>query len=106
MIVDLIGALAAFLAGAGICYLNYLISKKVLTKYPQNFSFVTILRQLLQIGFIVIAYIIGSKTTLDTWYLLIGGVLGLTLPMFYFTKKLVKLNDIINKKETEAETDG
>ena len=41
-------------------------------------------------------------------YALIGAAVGMTLPMFYFTKKLVNFNDTNSEKEKakEANEDG
>lgn len=104
---SIIVAAAAAVIGAGIAFISYLISKSVLKSNPQKYAMTTVLRQALQVGFIVAAYFIGQKTDYDTTYILIGGVLGLTLPMFFFTKKLLDYNEAVNKeKRKEPENDG
>ena len=63
----------------------------------------------MQVGFLALVYLIGSKTQLaDITYLLVGAVLGMTVPMFFFTKKLLLINNsaISGKKEKEDDTDG
>lgn len=106
---NITGAAAAMISGLVIAFINYLISKKVLLKAPQKYSLITVARQILQVGFFVLVYFVGTKTKLaDPTYLLVGAVVGLTVPMIFFTKKLLAVNDLTvsYKKEKEAETDG
>ena len=54
-------------------------------------------------------YFVGTKTDFaDPTYLLVGAVLGMTLPMLYFTKQLLKVNEsaLNSKKEKEDDIDG
>lgn len=104
-----IGGAAAAIIGLLIAFINYFISKKVLIKAPEKYSLITVARQVLQIGFLALAYFVGTKIqTVDPTYVLVGAVLGMTLPMVYFTKKLLTVNELTakDKKEKEAETDG
>ncbi len=100
---NIIGALVALLAGAGIAAIGYLFSKKTLTARPQSYVTAVLLKQLLEILFLVAVYFVGGRFA-DAWYPLIGAVLGLTLPMLYFTKKLLALNKPNEYKEEK--TDG
>ena len=110
---NIIGAVAAAVSGLLVAFLNYLLSKKVLEKSPDKYSLVTVARQIIQIGFIVAVHFIGTEAELcNVTYLLIGAVMGMTLPMIFFTKKLIDVNELtaqkINKTEKEKgdETDG
>lgn len=108
---NITGAVLAALSGVAIAFINYLFSKKVLIKSPEKFSLITVARQFLQVGFLVLVYFIGSKTQLaDPMYLLVGAVIGMTLPMIYFTRKLLHVNESTAKKaekiEDRGETDG
>lgn len=105
---NLIAAAASGLIGFGIAFISYIISKTILKKAPEKYAATTLLRQVLQLGFIFAAFIIGRKTGFDATYILVGGVLGLTVPMFFFTKKLLGLNETLYKteKRKETETDG
>lgn len=106
---DIIGAVLVAITGVFVAFINYCISKKVLIKAPERFSAITVVRQFLQVGFLAVVYLIGSNIeSVNTVYLLVGAVLGMTLPMFYFTKKLLSVNELRskNKKEEEGETDG
>ena len=105
---NIIGAIVAAIAGVVIALINYIFSKKVLINAPEKYSLITVVRQILQVGFLVVVYFTGTKTQLaDPVYLLIGAVLGMTVPMIYFTKKLLLINETEakekNKKEDEAD---
>lgn len=100
---DIIGAVISALIGFAIAYLNYVISKYVLKKSPQKYSFTTVLRQVIQIAYLAAVYFIGEKTGTDIIYLLVGAVLGMTLPMLYFTKKLINFNEAFYKTEKGKE---
>ena len=105
---NIIGAIVAAIAGVVIALINYILSKKVLINAPKKYSLITVVRQILQVGFLVVVYFTGTKTQLaDPVYLLIGAVLGMTVPMIYFTKKLLLINETEakakNKKEDEAD---
>ena len=108
MISNIIGAVVVAVVGVGVAFVNSLISKTVLTKIPDKYSATTVLRQIVQIAFLVIVYFISKKTNYDPMYLLVGAVLGITVPMFIFTKKLLTLNETLRSKEKrkEQEVDG
>ncbi|MBE6795619.1 MAG: DUF2371 domain-containing protein [Ruminococcaceae bacterium] len=108
MISNIIGAVVVAVVGVGVAFVNYLISKTVLEKIPDKYSATTVLRQIVQIAFLVIVYFISKKTNYDPMYLLVGAVLGITVPMFIFTKKLLTLNETLRSKEKrkEEEVDG
>ena len=106
---NIIGAAVAVALGLGIAFVNYLFSKKMLIKAPEKYSLVTVGRQILQVGFLALVYLIGTKTQLaDPIYLLVGAVIGMTVPMLFFTKKLLVFNGsaVSDKKEKGAGTDG
>ena len=106
---NILGAVFVAIIGMLIAFINYLISKKVLIKAPEKFSLITVIRQALQVGFLAAAYFVGTKIKdVNPAYLMVGAVLGMTLPMFYFTKKLLAVNELTSKekKEKEDETDG
>lgn len=106
MNLDIIGVAVAVICGFLVALINYFLSKKVLTKAPDKYSLVTVGRQVLQIGFLVLVYFIGDKIeNVNTIALLVGAVFGMTLPMIYFTKKLLSLNDALNKNKVKKEDD-
>lgn len=106
MTAEIIGAVVAIIVGFLVALINYFLSKTVLEKAPEKFSLVTVGRQVLQIGFLVVVYFVGDKIeAVNTAYLLVGAVLGMTVPMVYFTKKLLSLNENLNKNKVKKEDD-
>ena len=105
---NIIGATVTLVLGAGISLINYLISRHIILNYPEKYALAAIFRQIIQIGFLVAVFLVGNKTEADIIYLLIGAVLGITFTMFYFTHKLLKLNEKKSNENsrTEGDTDG
>ena len=96
---DIFGAVIAFLIGALISYLNYALSKYILKNKPNIYAATHLLRQILGIGYLIVLYLFGGRTPYSPIWLVVGGCLGITIPMFYFTFRLVKLNDTKESKE-------
>ena len=106
MFSDIICAVIAAAVGFLIAFVNYIFSKKMLLKAPDKYSVTFVARQILQVAYLVLVYFIWSKTQIaDLIYLLVGAVAGMTIPMFFFTKKLLAFNDAMKTKK-EDETDG
>ena len=100
MIANIIGGVIAAAVGSLIAFANYIFSKKVLLKAPEKYSATFVVRQVLQVAYLVLVYFIGSKTQIaDLVFLLVGAVAGMTVPMFFFTKKLLSVNSSIKTKE-------
>lgn len=109
MTANIIGAAITAAIGFLIAFINYAFSKKMLLKAPEKYSGTFVIRQILQVAYLVLVYFIGSKTQIaDLAFLLVGAVAGMTVPMFFFTKKLVSFNDSLktNKTKKEDESDG
>lgn len=104
---NIIGAVIAIISGFLVALVNYVISKNVLEKAPGKYSLITVVRQVLQIGFLVVVYFVGTKIQeVDRTYLLVGAVLGMTVPMIYFTKKLISINQNSAKKGKGEDVNG
>ena len=104
MYINLIGAAITFVIGIAVSLINFLLSKYIIKRYPEKYSMSTIFRSLLQILFLVVVFIVGTYTPADNMYLLIGAVLGLSVASFFFTYKLLKLNQSeAERKAREAE---
>ncbi|MBQ8182854.1 MAG: hypothetical protein IJ025_03015 [Clostridia bacterium] len=105
---DFLGAVITFTAGIGIATLNYYISKYFLEKNPDKFAMTTVVKQIFNVGYLVAVYMFGDFLPFKLSYLLIGAVLGITLPMFIYTRKLLKLNESkrVETREKEGESDG
>lgn len=100
---NIVGAVITFALGIVVAYLNFLLSKLILKKQPEKYALGTIIRQITQILYIVAVYFMSTFTPWDTWYMLIGAVLGVTVPMIYFTHKLLQLNKTVQSKEVKKE---
>ena len=96
---DFFGAGVAFAIGVAIAFANYFFSKFMIKKHSNMYASTHILRQFLQVGYLVIILCFGDMTPWNKIWLLVGGCLGITLPMFWFTYRLVKINDSSDKKE-------
>ena len=83
-------ALAAFAGGMLIAYFNYLITRAFLTKSKTGSAGLP--RSMISAVFIACLYLIGVKTRLNMYALLIGGVLGCTAGTVLFTCLLIKAN--------------
>ena len=106
MTADVIGIIVCFGAGFVIALVNYFLSRYILLKCPQRYASAAVMRQLLQIVFLVAVYFACEALFLNVWYPLIAAVLGMTVPMVYFTKKLLTLNESLKNQKKEAENDG
>lgn len=82
------GASLAFLGGVLIGWLNYLLSGTALKKKPETFSFTFIGRQVLQVGYLVLLYFVAPHTPWSMLTLLLGGALGMTVSLIFFTSRL------------------
>ncbi len=105
---DILGAVITFAVGIGIATLNYFISKYFLQKNPDKFAVTTVIKQIFNVGYLVAVYMSGDFLPFKLPYLLIGAVLGITTPMFIYTRRLLKLNEGNRMKshKEEGESDG
>lgn len=96
---DIVGALIAFATGVLVSAINYFLSKQMLIKNAEKYAFSTVIRQVIQVAYIALVYFLSEKVLpFSTTYMLVGSVLGVSLPMFYFTSLLLKLNNSLNNK--------
>ncbi|MBR3767756.1 MAG: hypothetical protein IKL10_05905 [Clostridia bacterium] len=105
---DFVGVILAFIIGAMICFANFKLSEYFLKKHTEHFSKISFLRQIIQVLYILVLFFIAKYTPWDRTFVLIGGALGVTLPMFIFTYKLLKTNKTVSvkKEEKEESSDG
>ena len=99
---NIVGALLSFAVGVGIAAVCYGISRWALLHRPERYVAADVVRRLLQIGYLLALYFLGGYTPWDKLWLVVGGGLGITLPMFWFTYRLVKLNDSLDRKEDSS----
>ena len=83
--------LAAFIGGALVSWGNYrfllLLMRK---KGEEGISLVSPIRTLLSVIYLLILYFVGKRTGLGSTALLIGGALGLTVMLTFFTYRLTR----------------
>ena len=94
-------AVLATVAGFLIALLNFQISKKALRKNPNLYLAASTFRLVITVVFVVVSYLFAEKAIEESFCVLIGGVLGVTLTGFYFTSKLLKLNSADTEKDGE-----
>ncbi len=84
------GALAAFLAGALVAFVNYRIAAKAARSDGPLFQAAPVLRMLLDVGALLAAWFVAPHTPWDRTWLLAGTAVGLTLPQILFTPLLLR----------------
>lgn len=99
----LTGAAIAFVLGVLIAAANFFFSQHMLKKHPSNYASTQMVRQLSQIAYLVVLFFVGPYTPWNRNWMLVSGCLGITLPMFIFTWKLVKLNESSKRKEDHSD---
>lgn len=100
---NMLGAALAFVIGAAVAAVNYAFSRYFLIKRPSVYAGMQIVWQPVQIAYLAALVLFGGYTPWDRLWLLVGGCLGITLPKFWFTYRLVKLNDSLRKKEESSD---
>jgi hypothetical protein len=87
---SVIGFLAAFLIGTALSYVSYLLTARAAKNPSEKFAAVSLLRQVFNIGYLALVYFLAPYTPWDRIWMLVGAVLGVTLPMFVFTFLLLR----------------
>ena len=100
-----IALLAALAGGAAVAYGNYRLSAVCLDRRPAWYSAVSALRSVIAVAYLLVLYIVGSKTAPDVRFLLIGGALGLTVPSIYLTVRLLRRQSAPPTEKSEKSED-
>lgn len=83
--------LAAFIGGGLVSWANYLLLKSLVKRNGEKgISLISPIRTLLSVVYLLILYLIGQRTNLSVTALLIGGALGLTVLLTFFTLRLTR----------------
>lgn len=83
--------IAAFVGGLLISFANYLLLRRLIaSRGDTGVSLASPIRAILSAAYLVLLYFIGKRTELSSGPLLIGGALGLTVGLFYFTARLTQ----------------
>lgn len=100
----IVGGILAALPGVLIAWVNARLTAKVAKSGTTSLSLIPVLRMVLSIGYLALVYLVSPHLPWDRLWLLAGGCVGLTLPMFFFTFGLLKqLNTESKQAETSAE---
>jgi len=101
----LVGGVLAALIGLAIAAVNYKISLTVLRKKPELVSVMSLPRQVLNVGYLLLVYFLADHTPWGQIPLLVGAVIGMTGSLFFFTTRLLK-NMPGEKPSTTTEESG
>lgn len=86
----LIGA-AAFVGGALVSWANsFLLRRLIASRGESGIAAASPIRTILSGAYLLVLYIIGKRTGLNPVALLIGGALGLTAALAFFTIRLTR----------------
>jgi len=86
----LVGGGIALAVGAALSFLNYLVTKKIIEKNSSHLAVISILRQTLNIAYLVAIYFLSRYLPWPLEAMLVGGALGVTVPSFILSAKLAK----------------
>lgn len=86
----LVGGVVAALVGLVISGVNYKLSLSILKKKPELVAAMSAPRQILNVAYLLLVYLVAPYTPWDLMALLIGAAIGMTGSMFFFTGKLLK----------------
>lgn len=84
------GALLAALLGAAIAYANYRLTDRAARNPNERFAGISIVRQALNFGYLAAVFFLAPYTPFDRTWCLVGAVVGLTLPTFFFTFRILR----------------
>ena len=87
---SVVGFLVSFLIGTALSYANYRLTAKAAKNPSDKFAAVSLLRQFFNIGYLALVFFLAPYTPWDRVWMLVGAVLGVTLPMFVFTFLLLR----------------
>ncbi len=100
----LVGGLLAFAGGSAVSLLNYFINLRTLKNKPSALASVSVARQVLSIGYLVLVFFLARVLPWDEVPLLLGAGVGLTVPAVLLAMRLAKVND--SMKKTRSDTTG
>ena len=83
--------LAAFVGGALVSWANYLLLRLLMSRNGEKaITMISPVRTLLSVAYLLVLYLIGRRTELNSTALLLGGALGLTILLTFFTLRLTR----------------
>lgn len=100
----LVGGTVGAAAGVVVACIGYSISATVLRKKPQMYASFSMLRQFIQILLLVALYFLVPLTPWGTMEVLVGGAIGMTVPMLFLTPRLVRMSARQREEEDRMRT--
>ena len=85
-----VGGAAALVFVTALAAANYFITRKLLRKGGEQLAVISILRQTLNIAYLVAIYFLAEFLPWPVEGMLIGGALGVTVPSFVFAARLAR----------------
>ena len=86
-----LAGLLAFIGGALVSWGYYRLLLLLLKKKGESgVSLISPIRTILSVVYLLILYLLGKRTGMNSTALLIGGALGLTVMLTYFTYRLTR----------------
>jgi hypothetical protein len=83
--------LAAFVGGALVSWANYLLLRSLMSRNGEKaITMISPVRTLLSVAYLLVLYLIGRRTELNSTALLLGGALGLTVLLTFFTFRITR----------------
>ena len=101
-----IGAAFAAAGGVLIAFVTDWISRAALARNPATLPSFFIVRQILNIAYLAALYFLARVLPWGVLPLLIGGALGITVPSFFFARRLVRLNDARHSESRPEDKGG
>jgi len=98
-----VGAILAFLGGTAVSAVNFAINLRTLRKSPASLATVSILRQALNVAYLVAVFFLCRVLPWGHVPLLLGAALGLTIPAMLFAVLLARINDRQKAEQTDPD---
>lgn len=96
----LIAGFLAFLGGTGISILNSRLTRHLLETKPNAFAGFTVIRQGINIAYLVILFFLQKLLPCGVTELLVGGVIGVTLPSIFLAYRMA--GEVAKKEKAAA----
>ena len=101
----IVGGILAFLGGAVISAVNYGINLTILKKNPALLASLGIVRQLLNVGYLVLVFFLSKRLPWELLPLLIGAAVGLTVPSFLLSMRLARKNESLSSQQSKPSSE-
>lgn len=89
----IIGGILAALPGLLIAWINARLTAKAAGSGTTTLSLIPVLRMALSVGYLALVYLVSPYLPWERIWMLAGACVGLTVPMFFFTFRLLRRLD-------------